>query len=510
MTLKITEAESAEIQRKLSQKSWRLRNLYYITDEKGRKVPFRPNPAQLKLLQDLHFRNVILKARQLGFTTFIQIFMLDAALFSSNVRCGVIAHNREDAQVFFRDKIKFAYDNLPDWVRPFVPTPTKNEAGELMLANGSSVRVGTSMRSGTLQYLHISEYGKICRQYPLKAKEVKTGALPALHEGSFLFVESTAEGREGDFYNMCTNTRALNDQKKSAGKPLLKMDNKFHFFPWHEDLRYQTDPEGVVIDQKMAKYFAELKIKHGILLTPGQMAWYVMKSKEQGEDMKQEYPSTPDEAFEQSIEGAYYSTQMMALRNNDRIREVPWEPILPVNVFWDLGMNDEMVLWFHQRVGRENRLIDYYANSGEGFEHYARVLKERDYMYGTHFMPHDINVRDLSANGKTRKQVAEGLGIKPIKRVPRPRNLDEVLAGIDAVRQFLTSCWIDDVNCVEGIKALDQYRKEWDEKLGTWKKGPLHNWASHGSDALRTGAIGFRDLVDYTAEELMPEAVEDY
>ena len=496
-------ADIAKIKARLGDPWWRLNNLYYVTNERGEKVRFRLNPAQKALYRALWYFNVILKARQLGFTTFIQIFMLDRCIFNSNVRAGVIAHNKDDAQVFFRDKIKFAYDNLPEWLKAERPA-LKNDAGELLLNNNSGIRVGTSMRSGTLQYLHISEYGKICRKYPEKAKEIRTGAMNAVHAGGFLFVESTAEGRDGHYYELCQQAQRARD----AGKDLTPLDFKFHFFPWWEDGRYQMPVDGVVFEEKMVKYFATLEAK-GITLTPEQMAWYIKKHQEQGEDMKQEYPSTPEEAFEVSVEGAYYAAPMQFLRRSGRITEVPWEPTLPVNTFWDLGMDDSMTIWFHQRHGASNRLIDYYENSGEGMQHYARILKDKGYHYGTHYMPHDISVRELGNDGKSRKEVAESLGIRPIHKVPRPKNLDEVLEGIEAVRNFLMTAWIDEVMCAEGIRALDSYRKEWDEKLGTWKKGPLHNWASHASDSMRTGATGFKQLIEALDSDLMPEYAED-
>ena len=494
-------ASPAEILRaRLSDQRWRLNNLYWITNEKGLRVQFKLNWAQNKLLDDMWFLNVILKARQLGMTTLIQVFMLDRCIFNSNVRAGVIAHNKEGAHVFFRDKIKFAYDNLPDWLKAERPA-IKNDAGELLLANNSSIRVGVSMRSGTLQYLHVSEYGKICRKYPDKAREIRTGAFNAVHPGQFIFVESTAEGRDGDFYAMTQAAKRLGE----SGATLTDMDYKFHFFPWWKDARYQRDPAGVLITDKLAEYFVELLTKHGIKLTAEQRAWYAKKLEEQGDDMKQEFPSTPDEAFEVAIEGAFYGAQMTYLRSRGRLTEVPWEPSLPVQTFWDLGMNDSMTIWFHQRVGASNRLIDYYQNSGEGLQHYAKILKERGYHYGRHYMPHDIAVRELGNNGKSRKEVAEGLGIRPIEKVTRPKNMEEVLDGIEAVRAFLATCWIDETTCAEGIRALDNYQKEWDENAGTWKKGPLHNWASHGSDALRTGATGFTQVELVNEADLYPE-----
>jgi len=517
----MTDEQIADLKEKLKDQVWRLNNLYCVVDEKGKKVQFRLNDAQQRLLNQSWYRNVVLKARQLGATTYIQIFMLDSALFTQNLRCGVIAHTKEDAGVFFRDKIKFAYDNLPDWLFDpdlektgfRIPRPTKNDAGELLLDNNSSVRVGTSLRSGTLQILHVSEYGKICRKYPDKAKEVRTGAFPAVHEGGWIFVESTAEGREGDFFRMAT--QAQNDWKRiqsGSRSPLNPMEFKFHFFPWWQDERYSlSDPKHVEIVPRMAKYFAELRANHGIELTAGQMAWYVTREAELGGDMKQEYPSTPEEAFEQTIEGAYFANEMALLRKGGRITEVPWEPALPVNTFWDIGMNDDMVLWFHQQsAGGAHRLIDYYANSGEGFDHYAAVLAKRGYNYGKHYLPHDVSIRELGANGRSRKESLELLRVKPIVPVKRATNLDVILDQINQTRAFLKNCWIDSTTCADGIKALDSYRKQWDEKLGTWKKGPLHNWASHPCDSLRTGVVGYKKDIEYTHEDTMPEVVADY
>ncbi len=143
-------------------------------DKKGKKdedkkkpkedlvVFFRPNRPQKRLLANLWHRNVILKARQLGFTTLVCILWLDTALFNENMRCGIIAQDRDAAEVIFRDKVKFAYINLPESLRNQMPL-ARDSASELLFGhNNSSIRVATSMRSGTIHRLHISEFGKIC------------------------------------------------------------------------------------------------------------------------------------------------------------------------------------------------------------------------------------------------------------------------------------------------------------------------------------------------------------
>jgi hypothetical protein len=202
---------------------WRLNNLYWIVDKEGRRVQFRMNQAQELLFDEMHHMNVILKARQRGFTTFIQIFMLDACLFNDNVRAGTIAHRLDDAKTIFRDKIKYPYDNLPEGIKQARPI-VRDSADELLLSNNSSIRVSASHRSGTLNYLHISEYGKLCAQFPEKAREVRTGALNTVHAGQVVFIESTAEGQEGHFFELCEAARA----KQRMGSILTPLDFKFH------------------------------------------------------------------------------------------------------------------------------------------------------------------------------------------------------------------------------------------------------------------------------------------
>ena len=454
---------------------WRLNNLYTIKDKSGRAVRFGLNDAQKALFDELHYLNVILKARQMGFTTFIQLFMLDACVFNSNTQAGVVAHTREDAEAFFDDKIKFAYDNLDPEIKKAIPA-TQDSAKSLTFANGSRIRVGTSLRSGTFQYLHVSEFGKVCAQFPSKAKEIVTGAFNTFHAGQFIAVESTAEGQGGYFHDMVMAAKRHAEQ----GKELTPLDFKLHFFPWYEDQRYALSDEDtakVSLTEAQEKYFDELDAKHDISLTPNQEAWYVKKQETQRDEMKREYPATVEEAFEASIEGAYYSEEMKRVRKEGRICRVPMEN-LPVDTFWDLGVNDDMVIWFRQKVGPEHRFIGYYANSGEGLEHYARYLKnwgdEHKITYGTHYMPHDANARRLGHQAKTVQQMAVEAGIRPCAVVPR---IPSEAVGIEAVRTYLRRCWFDEASTGDGIWCLDNYRKEWDDDRGVFKDRPRHDKA---------------------------------
>lgn len=468
------------VKARLSSKKWRLSNLYYIKDKQGKKILFKPNYAQAKFLREKHNANIILKARQQGFTTLSCISYLDDCLFNSNLSAGIIAHNLEDANSFFTDKIKFAYDNLPEALRVVLPADT-DRAGELRFNNGSSIRVRTSFRSGTLQRLHVSEFGKICARSPDKAKEIVTGALNAIASDQEVIIESTAEGKVGYFYDYCEIAR----KNERMGRPLGEMDFKFHFFAWHESPEYRTDSVNVVIPQDDERYFQELESGHGIVLSPEQKAWYVKKKNLMGEDMGREYPSHPDEAFAQSIDGSYYGKEMAIAESQGRIGKVPWEPMLKVHVSFDIGIGDDTTMWFFQvEPGGARRYIDYYANNGEGLLHYVNLMRSKPYMYGKYIFPHDIRVREF-ISGQTRVEKLEELGIRDIEIIPNM----SVAEGVDAVRMILPKCYFDESKCSKGIEALKQYRKNWNDKAGVWDSKPLHDWTSHAADSFRMSAL---------------------
>lgn len=459
----------------------RLRDGFYkIKGKDGAVVPFRMNTDQEKFLIERHGMDVVLKARQKGFTTVIQIDMLDDCLFIPNTAAGVIAHNLNDAKAFFADKIKFAYDNLPAAFKAIVAAE-QDAADSLKFSNGSSIRVGASLRSGTLQRLHVSEYGKLCAKYPEKAREVRTGAFNTVQAGMSITVESTAEGQAGDFFDMCQKAKA----KMESGAYLTPLDFKFHFSPWYTSEEYRLDPQGVVVTAEMAEYFAKVELSEGITLDEFQRAWYVKKAEQQGEDVKREFPTTPQEAFEVSIEGAYFGPQMTKMRTDRRICRIPVLDA-PVYTTWDLGLNDSMAITFWQDVGMERRAVDYYENSGEGFGHYSRILTERGYNYSRHYMPHDAGHRMLNKDATTRQQEAEAAGIKPIDVLKRIATEQD---GIEASRRFLPNVYIDEVRCAQLIKCLDSYRKVWDDKLGAFKDYPLHDWSSHGYKSFESAAI---------------------
>ena len=472
----------------IGNRDWRMANLYRIQDKRGQVVTFCMNESQQQFWEDMWWLNVILKDRQRGFSTLIAMFILDSCLSRQHTQAGIIDITLPDAKKKL-DKIKFAYDGLPDPIREAIPLVTDAKES-LEWANGSRVDVSTSHRGGTLQILHVSEFGKIAARKPEVAKEIRTGAFNTVAPGSFIFVESTAEGSEGDFYQMCQDAKALQQERAE----LTQLDFKFHFFGWWMGNENELPEHVAPVPQEIDTYLDTVEGEIGQEISRRKRVWYAKKAAQQRDEMKREFPSTPEEAFESAIDGSYYAKEMARVRKDGRITDVPYDQGFPVDTLWDLGMDDSMTIWFRQRIGHSNRIIDYLEASGEGLAYYANELDKKGYKYGKHYMPHDIAVRELGT-GISRQAKAEELGIRPIEPVVRPRDIDAVLAGIEVTRTFLSTCVFDRTKCAQGIKCLDNYRKQWDDKRGAFMRGPFHNWASHGADAFRTGAVALKNEI---------------
>lgn len=487
-----------ELKRCLADPSWRILSgqIYKIMvkapdGEDNSVVPFIPNKAQRRLMARMHHRNIILKARQLGFTTLVAILWLDYALFNADQRCGIIAQDREAAEVIFRDKVKLAYERLPDFMRVSFPLE-RDSATELLFAhNNSSVRVATSMRSGTIHRLHVSEYGKICAKFPDKAKEVATGSLPAVPLDGVCIIESTAEGQEGDFYAKTQRAIALGQ----AGTKLTQKDFRMHFYAWWMEPGYRLDTD-VAMHDKDREYFQTIEGETGTTLDRQQRNWYVAtRDSEFGGDpekMWQEYPSTAKEAFQVSTEGTYYAVQLAAARKEGRICNVPHVVGVPVNTFWDIGNTDGTAIWFHQRVGFEDRFINFVEGWGESYSYYVQKMQATGYVWGAHYLPHDAAHKRQGkfGNQSPEDMLRELMPSNDFRIVPV---VPEIIIGIQKTRDAFGSMFFDAEKCAQGIAHLGNYKKTWDKTRGAWK---IHTPSkvdghSEAADGLRQFGQGY-------------------
>lgn len=459
---------------------WRLNNLYKIKNKDGKIIQFRPNSQQTKLWEELHFNTLVLKARQFGFSTFIDLLALDTALWNSNISAVVISYDRESAEELF-GRIKFTHEQLlidyPVWAEKLAATT--DNARELEFCNGSRLAVTTTARGGTHQILHVSEFGKICAKYPDKAREIVTGSLETVGAGNLVVIESTAEGQEGAFYDYCQEARRLADLKI---RPNIAQW-KFVFVPWWQHPDYQMPASNVEIPDADQKRLIEIEGKIGRKLTAEQRAWWSAKRARLREDMGREYPSTPDEAFESALEGVYYSEQMAECRRGGRVAKVPYMPGIPVNTFWDIGANDHTAIWLHQLHAGMHRLIGFIEDTGKPFSYYVGKLQALGYVWGADYLPHDAaHARQGKDSNKCAQEMLRDLGRASPLIVPRT---PMVITGINQTRDLFPLMTFDSEACREGLHHLDHYRKQWDERHGRWMDEPLHDGHSDCADALR-------------------------
>lgn len=448
-------------------------------------MKFTPNRAQLHYRLHAWFRNLILKARQLGFTTFEAIDSLDDVLFNPNMDALMIAHNLEAGESIFDKKIVFAWDKLPLEIRQLYKVDNKTsktlkfDFGKLGF---SSLAVDTSGRSGTYQRVHITELADISKKYPKKIPDIIEGTIPAIPTKGRLDIESTSQGASGEFYDMFMSAY-------ERGEPTMPQEYKAHFYNWtwdDEELNRITDPVPYErMDQ--ADKFREYAIKHN--LTQVQITYYYQKwlsLNKKWNALKREYPTTPEEAFEAIAEGTFYGEQIGIMEQNGQVGVWPHDKSLKVHTVWDLGVGKNLRVGFFQRdtVSNKVRMIDHWFGQGsDGIPEAAVAIQRKPYLYGKHFGPHDIDTTDIGT-GKTRVESARQVGINftPVPDI-------SIEDGINGVSNWLARVLVNKETCREWLKSMKNYGREWDERRGMYKDEPLHNWASHDADLGRYASL---------------------
>ena len=395
------------------------------------EIPYKPRKLQTEIHQALKRWSVLVCHRRFG-----KSVLAVNHLIKTVAQCNQPRPRVAYIAPLWKQSKAIAWDYLKHYARP-IPGVTFNES-ELRadLPGGGRISLygadnPDALRGIYLDAVVLDEYAQIApRVFP----EIIRPALVD-REGSALFI----------------------------GTPW----GKNHFFDLYENAKFASD-----------WYAATFRASETGIVPPAELA--AARALMSQEQYDQEFECS----FESAIVGAYYADQLRTAETEGRIGKVPHDPNVQVFTFWDLGIGDAMAIWFCQRVGKELRFIDYYETSGEGMAYYAKLLKEKPYTYDRHYMPHDANTKEIGT-GKTRRDVAEALGIRPIDVVPRG-DIDD---GINCVRSMLSRCWFDAQKCAQGINALKSYRKEYDDNRKEYKLKPYHDWSSHCADALRTAAM---------------------
>jgi hypothetical protein len=461
---------------KLLDKSYRLNNIYRIINRDGKDIRFSLNDVQQSVLNNIHTRNLILKARQLGMSTFSVLYLLDECIWNSNLSAGIVSYSLEHAQHIFKRIIGHALDHLPPWLNVEI---INRSAREITFANGSILRVDTTLRGGAYQLVLVSEFGKTCARNPVKAEEVVTGTLQAVPRSGRIIIESTGEGNEGFFAEMC------NTYYQRGNDALSDLDYHLFFYPWFLEPSY-TMEQTVVYDIELTDYFNKIEKDANTKISPQQRNWYASQKQILGDKIKQEFPSTVSEAFLSSSDAYYYAEYIeKAYQSNRCIYTSPYDALSPLYVAMDIGVNDLTVMIFFQVVHGEIRIIDYYEDKNKGVDFYAKhLLQDRKYLYHTIFLPHDSTKRDaiISENTYERdfRRLFAGTGTK-FHVLPRK----DLNLGISHAKVKFDRC-VFNINKVKNLlDHLSKYRKKWSEQYGKYLDEPYHDIHSNYADAFR-------------------------
>jgi len=476
---------------RLLNKEWRIDHLYKIRNKDGKLVQFIRNRAQKHYGQNKWYRNLILKSRQLGFTTYEAIDALDDVLFTPNMDALMIAHNLEAGESIFNKKIGFAWEKLPLEIRSLYGVDSKTSKTlkfDFGTKGFSSIAVDTSGRSGTYQRVHITELADMAKKYPKKIPDIIEGTIPAIPTTGRLDIESTSQGASGEFYEMFT-------EAWERGDPTVPQQYKAHFYNWtwdDEELSRITpiSTKEMQESEKFATYQERHKLSD-VEITYYYQKWLSLNKKWNA--LKREYPTTPQEAFDAVSEGTFYGEDIGIMENNGQIGVYPHQRALKVHTVWDLGVGKNMRVGFYQRDQATNRVyrIDHLIGEGsEGLPEIIAKVKSKPYTYGKHFGPHDLEATDIGT-GKTRIESAKELGLK--FTLVQDQSLED---GINAVPLFLDHLFVHKETNKEWIRSMKNYGREWDEKRGMYKDEPLHNWASHDADETRYAALSEKKMTN--------------
>ena len=501
--LKAYHAKGADGRPNWTNREWRLDNLYAVVDRVGRMVPFWLKPQQRLMLRNMHTRNLLLKYRQMGGTTFWLVLMFDTCMFEPHKVCALLMHDKQTGVQKMRIIMRKMHAALDPALQDLNPIDAKQRE-MLLFKNGSSLQATASMLGGTTHVMHWSEFGKICANDPKLADSLVNDSLPSVSKECIVGVESTGEGNVGYFAQWVLE--ALDSQQ--AGRPVTSTDWKLLFFGCQDDPDCtKVDWEGDVIPEWLQVYFDRLEKDKKIVCSPAHKAWYlseikrVNKTGEPGNGhvkVKNNFPHTPEEAMEDDVEGSILEHEFDYLYRNNRIGHFPFDNRLPVDLWMDIG-RDTTAIWFSQDRDGMTRFIRYYENKGHNLPFYAAILKNEQgkhgYVWGRIMLPHDGRHSDVGmGEHETRWSVLEKLmGCKIQPPPPRPMSIDD---DVELARAKIIQCQFHEVDCGAGLKALKSVSWRVDARYGVYARDIKHNWASHGFAGFRTYSKNHTFAVD--------------
>ncbi|MDB6074459.1 MAG: hypothetical protein JWO89_2099, partial [Verrucomicrobiaceae bacterium] len=472
---------------------WRLGSgrLYRCLNKPGRgglpaiDVAFVPSDEQRLVIWCIMVRGwrriIIPKARQLGMSLVLCLIGLDKCLFTSGLKAALVDKTGPDAAKKLSDKVVYAYDRLPASLRAGFEAEALSGSFEVktrgMKCETPSVyEAGISFRGGTVEWLHISEWGEIQAVDRRRSMEIRDGSLPAA-EGGIVVVETTWKGGlDGEPGALVQEAQAMAEEHKGPESW------RVIFFPWYGDATC-SQAHGYM-DAASARHLDECAAA-GVVLTREQRLWYAQQMRTKGlAACKSQYPTFMHECWESVPEGSIYGTLIEQARADGRIREYA-VPDTIVDTYWDLGAPVNTVCWFVQRTGGEIRVLGADLGRDMMLEDRLADYAARGWRFGAHWLPHDAGIGQSS--GRTQAQdfraTARSAGLEgSVRVVPR---VADVWQGIEALKLLFPRMVFRSGACRQGMESLARYAFSRESSTGMAKDEPIHDRYSHAADALR-------------------------
>jgi hypothetical protein len=487
----------------LSDPIWRLCTLYQIKTKKDGWKRFSPSPEQCEIINAIYIeglsRLLILKARQLGMSTVIDLIMADMAIWNLGFTGAIVDQSQKTASKKLVTIVIGAFKSMPKLIRDSF-TVKKENTEEFSLLRTTTEKVSeivasAKARGGTNQMLHISEWGPIQHEDPPRSDEILTGAIPTAEQGIIAIETTWMGGKHGNLWQI---TKAAMETRP---EDMTSKDFKLFFFGWYLDPSYTLEGNMKQVPPEVWKYFAECEAElaqqgNPYKFKPGQVLWYYKVAMPMGDERYREYPTTIDECFKAPVPGAVYSKLLDKIRAAGQIQAFDWSREHPVFTFWDLGSPENTRVIYIQFVGREIHFIDHDGNLGDTTtpaERFAHMVA-KGYNYGGHFMPHDANAKEKG--GKNWVQQMNEAGLTGIRVIPQCRS---IWPGINQVGMMFNRFFIHKTKCEGLISSIEIYRTKTSNVDGHQTDLIVQDDSCHDCDPIRM-----------LAEAIMNGMLQDY
>jgi hypothetical protein len=473
----ITDPDISELQKTLSNKKNRLKNLYSIINKEGKKIPFQPTVQQNELYDLLQKKQriIIIKGRQIGFSTAIGLYMLDDIIWNKNKSFATVADISANSTELFKRNIKKPYDYFSEEFPELLVGSeiVSDNSCNITLENNSCIYTVTRLRSGTYQFLHCSELAIVAAKDPARYEEIIAGAFQTVPENGTIIVETTMMGGKNSPFMELVNV-ALENKAQNRNDPL---DWYLHFVPWykHDEYVSQTNTE---FPPEIKKYFNNIA-QRAVNLEENQKQWYYQKKRLLHDKVFNEYPTEISEAFYVNSEGAIYGSEIVNISLKEQICNLTINETIPLYVAMDIGRDTTACIFFQYTKSNNIHIIDFYENKGKHISHYIDIISQRYKNIAEVFVPHDAYNNNAAAIESSYSQISKCFktGI-----IPKTQSL---WTEIQSSRSYIAQCFFDANKCKDLIEHLRQYSKRYNMALSEYVDEPIHNIHSHAADSFR-------------------------